>query len=36
MLQAATECRGGLTVEEGAMMTITNIPFDGAETLADP
>ncbi len=32
MLQVAMECRGGLTVEEGAMMTTTkstNIPFGG-------
>jgi hypothetical protein len=32
MLQAALECRGGLTVEEGAMMTMmesTNVPFGG-------
>ncbi len=32
MLQAAMECRGGLTVEEGAMMTTTelmNVPFGG-------
>ncbi len=32
MLQAAIECRGGLTVEEGAMMTTTestNVPFGG-------
>ncbi len=30
MLQAVMECRGGLTVEEGAMMTMTesmNVPF---------
>jgi hypothetical protein len=32
MLQAAMQCRGGLTVEEGVMMMrteLTNVPFAG-------
>jgi hypothetical protein len=32
MLQAAVECRGGLTIEEGVMMTMTesaNVPSGG-------